>query len=43
VNRLTLTLGVAVFALPFAAVQAEDSYVPGEKPKGRKKRKINKS
>ena len=33
-NRLTLTLGVAVFALPFAAVQAEDSYVPGEKPKG---------
>jgi hypothetical protein len=34
VNRLTLALGVAVFALPFAAVQAEDSYVPGEKPKG---------
>ena len=33
-NRLTLTLGVAVFALPFAAVQAEDSYVPGEPVRG---------
>ena len=33
-NRLALTFGVAIFVLPFAAVQAEDSYVPGEKPKG---------
>ena len=33
-NRLALTFGVAVLVLPFAAVQAEETYVPGEKPKG---------
>jgi len=34
VNRLALTFGVAVLVLPFAAVQAEDSYVPGEPVRG---------
>ena len=33
-NRLALTFEVAVLILPFAAVQAEETYVPGEKPKG---------
>ena len=33
-NRLALTFGVAVLVLPFAAVQAEETYVPGGKPKG---------